>query len=280
MTANPSTNFNTSYDAIVKQQYQGAMKLRGTTRIKSNVVGSSHVFKVYNSGQALLRTPQTDVTPMNIQQANATATLADYHAPDYVDIFDLSKLGFDEKRELATTAKNATGRQLDQIILDAADTGASATQVSDDIGGTNTGINLAKILRAKRLMDQNGVPNDNQRYMAIHAIGVEQALAVTEVNSRDYNILLPLMTGEINAFSGFKFAMIEDRDEGGLDLTSNIRKNIAWHKDAIGLAIGIDFRTEINYIPEKTSTLVNVLFSAGAVVIDNKGVYEVLSYEA
>jgi len=34
-----------------------------------------------------------------------------------------------------------------------------------------------------------------------------------------------------------------------------------------GMGIGHNFRTEINYIPEKTSWLVNGIFSAGAVVL-------------
>jgi hypothetical protein len=39
-----------------------------------------------------------------------------------------------------------------------------------------------------------------------------------------------------------------------------------------GMGIGMNFRTEVNYIPQNTSYLVNGVFSAGAVVIDNRGV--------
>ena len=74
--------------------------------------------------------------------------------------------------------------------------------------------------------------------------------------------------------------MIEDRDEGGIALTGNLRKNFAYHKSAIGLAVGIDMRTEMNYIAEKTSWLTNGLYSAGAVGIDSEGIIEVLTYEA
>ena len=42
-----------------------------------------------------------------------------------------------------------------------------------------------------------------------------------------------------------------------------------------GLAVGIDFRTEVNYIAEKTSWLANGLFSAGSVVIDANGFADV-----
>lgn len=280
MTEFASTNFAAAFDTLTKLQYQGRMKLRDAVRVKTGVVGSTYRFHVINKGQATPRIPQTDITPMNVVHANATATLSDYNAGDYTDAFDLQKLTFDERQALVDTGTSAVGRRLDQMILDAADAGASATQVSDDVGGTDSGLNLAKILRAKRLMDDQGVPNDGRRHMAISAYAVEQALAETQIGSADYNILMPLMKGEMSDFSGFKFHMIESRDEGGLSVSSNIRKNFAWHEDAIGIAIGIDFRTEVNYVPEKTSTLVNVLFSAGSVVIDSTGVYEVLTYEA
>ncbi|MGB0818087.1 MAG: phage capsid protein [Candidatus Puniceispirillaceae bacterium] len=280
MTTNASTNFITSFDTLVKKQYQGKMKLRGAVRVKTGVKGSTHEFPVINKGVATPRIPQTDVTPMNVGHGKATATLEDWNAADYSDVYDLSKLNFDERQELVDTATMAIGRRLDQLIIDALDAGANATQVSDDLGGTNTGLNIEKILRAKRLMDDQGVPNDGRRHMAVSAYAVEQGLQETELASADYNLLMPLMKGELTDFSGFKIHMIESRDEGGLTVSSNVRKNFAWHQDAVGLAVGLDLRTEVNYIPEKTSTLVNAIFSAGAVVIDNLGVYEVLTYEA
>jgi hypothetical protein len=280
MTTGASTNFITSFDTLVKKQYQGMMKLKGAVRLKTGVKGSSHEFPKINKGIATPRIAQTDVTPMNVTQGKATATLEDWNAADYSDVYDLQKLNFDERQELVETATMAIGRRLDQLILDAMATGANTTQVSQNIGGTNSGLNLAKILRAKRLMDDQGVPNDGRRHMAISAYAVEQALQETEIGSADYNILMPLMKGELNDFSSFKFHLIESRVEGGLGVTTNVRNNFAWHQDAVGLAIGIDMRTEVNYIPEKTSTLVNALFSAGAVVIDDNGVYDVLTYEA
>jgi len=246
MTTGASTNFITSFDTLVKKQYQGKMKLRGAVRVKTGVKGSTHEFPVINKGVATPRIPQTDVTPMNVTHGKATATLEDWNAADYSDVYDLSKLNFDERQELVDTATMAIGRRLDQLIIDAMDAGANSTQVSDDLGGTNSGLNLEKILRAKRLMDDQGVPNDGKRHLAVSAY----------------------------------IHMIESRDEGGLSVSTNIRKNFAFHQDAVGLAVGLDIRTEVNYIPEKTSTLVNAIFSAGSVVIDDNGVYEVLTYEA
>lgn len=280
MTTQASTNFITSFDTLVKKQYQGKMKLRGAVRVKTGIKGSSHEFPLINKGIATLRIPQTDVTPMNVEHGKATATLQDWNAADYSDLYDLAKLNFDERQELVDTATMAIGRRLDQLILDAMTSGANSTQVAKSVGGADTGLNLEKILRAKRLMDDEGVPNDGRRHMAVSAYAIEQGLQDTEITSGDYNLLMPLMKGEINEFSGFKFHLIETRDEGGLNLASNTRTNFAFHQDAVGLAVGVDLRTEVNYIPEKTSTLVNAIFSAGAVVIDDNGVYEVLTHEA
>lgn len=279
MSASISTAFIAQFDAEVKQAYQGAAKLFGTVRTKTGVVGSTHRFPKLGKGLAQPRIPQTDVVPMNVQHSNVTATLEDWSAPEYSDVYDLQKINFDERKELKMAIASAMGRRNDQLIIDAADAGASATQVSDNIGGTDSGVNTDKLRRAKRLMDAAGVPATDRTF--VHsAVGLEQLLGETSATSSDFNSVKALVNGEIDTWLGFKFIMIEDRDEGGLDLTSNIRKNFAYHKQALGLAVGIDMRTEMNYVPEKTSWLVNGMFSAGAVGIEDAGIIEVLSYEA
>lgn len=279
MTVNASTNFITSFDALVKKQYQASMKLRGTVRIKTGIKGKTHRFHKINKGVATPRIPQTDVTPMNVGASYADATLEDWNAADYSDVFDLAKLSYDERQELVDTAKMAIGRRLDQLILDALAAGANTTQVAKSVGGADTGLNLAKILRAKRLMDDAGVPAEG-RNLVVSAYAIEQGLGEVEVTSADYNTMMPLLKGEIKHFSGFDITMMEARDEGGLAVASNTRTNFAYHKEAVGLAVGVDMRTEVAYINEKTSTLVNALFSAGSVVIDDAGVYDVLTHEA
>lgn len=279
MTTNASTNFIASFDTLVKKQYQGGMKLRNTVRVKTGVTGSTHRFPKFNKGIATPRIPQAEVTPMNVGHSNATVTLEDWNAADYSDVYDLAALNFDERQEIVDTAVMAVGRRLDQMIIDAMNTSAFATQVGVDVGGTNTGLNLQKILRAKRLMDDNGVPQAD-RHIACSAYALEQALLETEVTSGDYNVIKPLATGEMTSFAGFQFHIIEARDEGGIPLSGNTRNNFAYHKAAVGLAIGIDMRTEINYVPDKTSTLINVLFKADAVSIDTDGIIDLLTYEA
>lgn len=52
---------------------------------------------------------------------------------------------------------------------------------------------------------------------------------------------------------------------------SNDRFTLAWHKSSMGLGVGSDVRTEVNYIPEKVSHLTTSYMSMGAVLIDTDG---------
>lgn len=281
MSRTLTSNAIAQFDAEVKHAYQGTAMLRSTVRVRTGVVGSTHRFPKMGKGQAQRRMSQTNIVPMNVAHTNATATLEDWAAAEYTDIFDQQKVNFEERRELANVIASAIGRREDQLILDAIDAASTTLTVSQNIGGTNTGLNTAKLRRAKRLLDAGGVPRGKgTRTFAHSAVGLEQLLGTTEATSSDYNSVKALVDGEVSHWLGLEFKMIEDRDEGGIPLSSNVRTNYAYDKQAVGLAIGIDFRTEVNYIPEKTSWLSNGLFSAGACAVDALGIVEVNSYEA
>ena len=116
--------------------------------------------------------------------------------------------------------------------------------------------------------------------MVIHANNLSALLGETEVTSSDFASVKALVNGEINTFLGFNFHVLGDRVEGGLTVDgSNDRTIWAFHKDALGYAEGMGPKTEINYVPEKTSFLVNSMFSAGAVAIDAEGIVQITCRE-
>lgn len=279
MTTTASTNFKTEFDALVKQSYQGDSLLMGKVRTRSNVGAKTYRFPKLGKGIASLRIPQTDVIPMNVAHSYADVTLVDWDASDYSAMEDLDKLAFDERRELMMSVSKAIGRRADQIIIDAMAASAYATQVATGIGGTQTSLNIEKIMRAKRLLDANGVPEDG-RCMAINARSLENALLETEIGSSDFNVTKALALGDLKKFAGFEFVMIEDRTEGGIPISSTTRNCFAFHKDAVGFAMTGGIRTGADWIPEKKSTLITASISAGAVTIDTDGVIDVLVYEA
>lgn len=273
MAINVSNAFVTLFDAEVKQAYQGESMLRNTVRLRTGVEGSTHKFPKIGSGVAQVRVPQTDVTPMNVDYSQATVTLSDYIAAEYSDIFNQAKINFDERSELVQVVSKSIGRRADQLIIDALDAASTSLTVATSVGGAGTNLNLDKLIEAKKLMDAGNVPMEG-RHILIHANNLSGLLGETEVTSSDYNSVKALVGGEINTFLGFNFHVIGDRDEGGLPLPST-RTCYAWHQSAMGMAEGMGVRTEINYIPEKTSHLVASMFSAGAVGIDAGGIVEI-----
>lgn len=280
MSISLSNAFVTLFDAEVKQAYQGKAMLVGAVRQRRGVEGSTVKFPKVGSGVATVRVPQTDVTPLNVGFSQVTCTLQDWNAAEYSDIFSQAKVNFDERQELVQVVANAMGRRQDQLIIDALTASSTSLTVSNDIGGTDTNLNVAKLREAKRLLDKGNVPMDG-RHMVIHANSLANLLSETSVTSSDFNTVKALVQGEINTFLGFQFHVLGDRSEGGLAIDgSNDRTVWAFHSQAVGYAEGLGMRTEINYIPEKTSWLVNEVFSAGAIAIDAGGIVQITCRES
>lgn len=275
MAISLSNAFVTLFDAEVKQAYQGKAMLVGAVRQRRGVEGSSVKFPKVGKGVATARVTQTDVTPMNVGFSNVTCTLQDWNAAEYSDIFSQAKVNFDERSELSQVVGAAIGRRQDQLILDALAAASSTGTVANSIGGSNTNMNISKLREAAKILNAKNVPSDG-RHIIIHANSLASMLEQTSVTSSDFNSVKALVQGEISTFMGFQFHILGDRTEGGLPIDgSSDRTLYAFHSQAIGYAEGIAPKTEINYIPEKTSWLVNALFSAGSVAIDSEGIVKI-----
>jgi hypothetical protein len=117
------------------------------------------------------------------------------------------------------------------------------------------------------------------RTIVLHANNLSALLGLTSVTSSDFNTVKALVTGEVDTFLGFKFVTVGDRDEGGLPLSSSDRTVFAFHRDAVGMAIGLNQTSRVDYIAEKTSFLVASMFSAGSVAIDSDGIVKITCTE-
>jgi len=275
-----SNAFVTLFDAEVKQAYQAKAELVGAVRQRRGVEGSTAKFPKVGKGVATLRIPQTDVTPLNVDFSQVTATMQDWNAAEYSDIFMQQKVNFDERQELVQVVANAIGRRQDQLIIDALEGSGTSLTVANDIGGTDTNLNVAKLREAKKLLDKGNVPPQD-RHVVLHANNLAALLSETEVTSSDFNTVKALVSGEINTYLGFTFHILGDRTEGGLTVDGSLDRTVlAFHKDAIGYAEGMGPKSEINYVPEKTSFLVNAMFSAGAVAIDAEGIVNLTCRES
>ena len=273
MAINVSTAFVDLFDSEVKQAYQAESVLRGTMRTRTGVAGNTVKFPTIGKGVATLRVPQTDVTPLNVTYGQVTATMEDYIAAEYSDIFQQSHINFDERSELVQVVSKSIARRMDQIMIDALNAATGTTAVATGIGGSTTNMNIEKLRATAKAMNQNNVPSEG-RHLLMHASQLDALLGETEITSQDFASVKALVQGEINTFMGFKILTVGDRDEGGLPKPST-RTCFAWHKDAMGYAESMAQKTEVNYVPEKTSFLVSSMFSAGSVSIDGAGIVKI-----
>jgi len=279
MAVSISNAFVTLFDSEVKQAYQGQRALAGLVRERA-VEGSTVKFPKIGKGTASIRVPQTDVTPMSVTYSQVTATMEDYIAAEYSDIFNQAKVNFQDRAELVKVVSGAIGRRMDQVVIDALVASSGTNTVANSIGGSGTNLNVAKLRAAKKAMDAKNVPAEGRCIIA-HANNMDALLAETSVTSSDFNTVKALVTGDVNAFLGFTFISLGDRDEGGLAIDgSSDRIVYAFQKDAMGLGIGMNQQSRVDYIPEKTSFLVASMFSAGSVAIDPEGITKITCRES
>ena len=263
------------FDSLVHHVYQGNGLLRSAVKLRTGVVGDIYKFRTAGKGMSNQKASQADVTPMDVSHALVNCVLEDWNAPEYTDIFDAAEVNFDEKSELVKVIAMAHRRREDQLIINALDSATPADTILTSVGGASTGLNVAKLRAAMGVLDDNGVPNEGRALVA-NTRSKRTLLGETEVTSSDYANVKALVRGDIDSFLGFKFFWINDRAEGGItESAGDVYDAYAFHMDAVGLAIGIDMRTEINYVAQKTSWLCNGIFKAGAVAIDETGIVKV-----
>lgn len=273
MAINVSTAFVDLFDSEVKQAYQAESVLRGTMRSRSGVAGNTVKFPTIGKGVATLRVPQTDVTPLNVTYGQVTATMEDYIAAEYSDIFQQSHINFDERSELVQVVSKSIARRMDQIMIDALNAATGTSTVATTVGGAGTNMNIEKLRATAKAMNEKNVPSES-RYLLMHASQLDAMLGETEITSQDFAAVKALVQGEVNTFMGFNILTMGDRDEGGIPKPST-RTCFAWHTDSMGYAESMAQKTEVNYVPEKTSFLVSSMFSAGSVAIDGEGIVKI-----
>jgi|TARA_B110000503_G_scaffold46859_1_gene76416 hypothetical protein len=265
----------TEFDSMVKHAYQGTGLLKPAVTLRNNVVGDTYKFRKMGKGLANQKSTSDLVTPMDVNHEFKTATLSNWNAPEYTDMFDAQDVNFDEKQELASTIANALGRRCDQLVIDAMDNaGAYAATVGTGVGGAASNLNIAKIIKAQVSLRAKGVPNSDL-FAAVNALGLGGMLNDEKATNFDYQNVKALVNGDIDTLAGFKFIILEDRIEGGLTVAANVVDSYFFARPSVGLAIGIDMKTDVDWVAERTSWLCNGMLKAGAVARDTDGIVKV-----
>lgn len=239
---------------------------------------------------AVKRTSRHADTPLISTPADARWCYPeDYGWADLIDDIDKLKMLIDPASSYAQNGAYALGRSMDDAIIAAAfgvsKAGENGTtsksfpgtqDVAASIGST-TGMNHAKVRKARELLEAAEVDVDNDPLAFV--LTARQAMELfgeTITGSVDYVNGRPIVTGKLPMLYGFEFVCVERLTKASAD-----RQCIAFAKTGLHLGIWNEIETSIDPIPTKWGSVqVMVKGSFGAVRSEEKKVVRVLSTES
>ena len=282
-----SNAFITMFGDDVKQAYQQTTSnLMNAVRVVRGVVGSTYKFNTLTKGGTIKNKARfEDIVVMSdtsksltspgaysgstAQNATVTATLANYHAGEYVQSLDEIKTNIDMRSTFAQAIASAMARAADQAIVDSLD-GGTPTNIKYTAQGAS-GLNKAALLEVHEALNVLNVPTAD-RTLLISPAALTDLLTDTTLVSSDNGVITnqALTTGYIPNILGFQVVT-----STLLTADSVVRKCYALHKQSVGLAVGADLNVSINYVPQKASNLILGEMSLGAAFIDADGIVEI-----
>lgn len=244
---------------------QKTSKLRRACRVES-VTGKNAFYEQIGSTAARVRTSRHADTPrMDTPHARRRVSLQSYDWADLIDHEDRVRMLIDPASPYASAASMAMGRAMDDLIIAAADgtaytgvdgstsTAYDSTMTVDvqvrwpGVSADDCGLNVAKILEAAKLLGQNDVDPDEEKYLVVNARQIKSLLQDTKISSADFNAVKPLVSGEVSMFGGFT---IIPCNRIGTDANSD-DKCLFWAKGGMLLGIGKDITTRVSERPDK-----------------------------
>ncbi|WP_421876591.1 phage capsid protein [Pacificispira sp.] len=267
MSTTIDNTFITQWTAEVHHNFQQLnSNLRGAVRTVNNVVGEAYKFPVIGTGSATKnKARHADLQPMDVSHSIKTATLSNWHGVEWIDDLDQFKTNADYRREYLTTVTGAINRGLEEEIV----TAMATTTNSATAGAMDTDL----VAELHKELTKNKVPMGD-RYLIIHYGALEDMLNDAKIASNDYLSKEAFTTGFVKGVMGFNVILMEDADLLPVD-TASKHTCFAFHKSALGLAIGKDISLRVDYRSDKDLWQVMGKLSAGAVAVDPAGIISV-----
>lgn len=291
MSLNVTTAFVNQFSANVQMlAQQGASRLRANVRVEE-VTGEFGFFDQIGSTAMIERVSRHADTPqIDTPHSRRRVPQRTFDWADLIDKPDKVKTLIDPNSAYAQAAAMAVGRQIDDLLIEAAfataytgKSGSTSTSfatasivttnyvgASDTGSGSATGLTIEKIAKAKAILDANEVEEED-RFFVLSSAEVRTLMGTTQVTSADYNTVKALAAGSIDSFLGFKFIRSER-----LPNASSIRDCIAFQKKGLLLAVGMEPNIRIDERADKNySTQVYASFVMGATRMEEERVVKV-----
>lgn len=258
--------YGTNWEHLLQQKVS---KLREYVQVDT-ISGKE---KSYNQMAATSMRLITSRSGVTTAQETATAKRwvreKGYDAVTLFDEFDRELLGSVVLPTSETVNNHAMAykRTCDQVIIDAlggtnyiGETGvtpvdlpaAQKVAVNYVTSGSpaNSGLTLAKIIKAKSILGKNEVEDGEELIMVYTQQQLDDLLNnVNEVKSSDYNQIKALVEGSIDRFMGFKWVRTQLCP---LDTATDVRRIYAYVKSGVTLAdsgrqVYMDIRADLNH---------------------------------
>lgn len=288
MSVQITTAFVEQYKANVYHlvQQKGS-KLRSSVRIEA-VTGKNAFFEQIGSVAAQQRTSRHADTPrMDTPHSRRRVSLSDYDWADLIDDQDRIRMLIDPASDYSMAAMWALGRSIDDVILAAVDgtaytgvDGSTSTAfdtamivdvqtVWPSVTAADTGLNLAKLIEARKLLGANDVDPDEEVHVVVNARQISSLLKDERVVSGDYNAALPLISGKISHVGG---CTLIPCNRIGIDSNSDDKVPF-WTRSGMLLATGQDITARISERDDKSyATQVYASMTIGATRMEEKRV--------
>ena len=291
MSIQITTSFVEQYSSNVSMlSQQMGSKLRGSVDVET-INGKNAFFDQVGVTAAQLRTSRHGDTPqIDTPHSRRRLSLADYEWADLVDDVDKVRMLLHPTSSYAKAAAAAMNRSVDDVII----TAMNASANTGVAGGTSTalpstqktatsdqsdGLTIAKLLAAKKILDDNDVDPSLRRFIVCGPQQVSDLLGTTQVTSSDFNTIKALAQGDISSYLGFEFIMSTRLNKDATNTTD--RLVFAYTEDAVKLGIGKDIGAKISERADKSySTQVYYCMSLGAVRMEEKKVVQIPCHEA
>lgn len=236
--------------------------LRNTIRYRSGVKNKT-TFQKMGTGTATQKARNGDVPPMNLDHTNVNVTLEDWYAGEWIDDLDLLRINHDEMTAAQESGARALGRKTDELLLAA----MSASTVTAD--ETTNGATLAWAQSLVTKFGINDVPEGvNDRFVAIDYYNWGRLSALDQFNRASYVGDTKVLTDGAVAKNWLGMYWMPF---SGIDTSSTNATSYAYHRSAIGLAVGADVSSNIQYHNFKDSNFALNKMQMNAVLIDERG---------
>ena len=286
MSTQITTAFVNQFSSNVQLLSQQKCSLLRGAVSEESVTGEKAFFDQVGSSAAIKRTSRhADTMIQDTPHSRRMVTMDTYEWADLIDDADKVRMLIDPTSTYAQAASAAMGRAMDDTIILAATgaslTGSSGATSTDMISGNiiahgSADLTIAKLIAAKRILDNGSVDPSITRYIAVAPAQVEALLGTTQVTSSDFSNIKALVQGEVDTFMGFKFIM-----STRLAVASNIRTCFAWAEDGVKLAVGKDVMAKIDERADKSyATQVFYCSTFGSTRMEEAKVVSVLCDES